>query len=133
MLAATGTGLVELCSGKVKNGLQVKKLVYSPDGGHWQLAGYAPPAGIAMSLSGTPDGHVLVATTSGIDVSANVAGQRPNGLRWRTVSGAALSGGFIYVGMTASTQGVAVPNNSNLHALWFTYDGGRHWQESVVH
>ena len=132
MLAATGTGLVELCSGKAKSGSQGKKLVYSPDGGHWQLAGYAPQAGIAMSLSGTPDGHVLVATTLGIDVSANAAGQRPNGLRWRTVNGAALSGGFIYVGMTTSAQGVAVPNNSNLHALWFTYDGGRHWQESAV-
>src|SRR5215469_10753934 len=132
-LTSSGTGLVELCSGKAKSGRQGNKLVYSPDGGHWQLAGYAPRAGIAMSLSGTPDGHVLVATSSGIDVSANVAGQRRNGLRWRTVNGAALPGGFIYVGMTTSEQGVAVPNDTNLHALWFTYDGGRHWQQSAVH
>src|SRR5215467_6530478 len=76
MLAATGTGLVELCSGQSKSGPQGKVLVYSPDGGQtWQPAGSAPPAGTATSLSGTPSGQVLVATTTGIDVSANVAGR----------------------------------------------------------
>src|SRR5215470_8435312 len=134
MLAATGTGLVELCTGQSQSGSQGTKLVYSPDGGQtWQPSGSAPPAGTATSLSGTPSGQVLVATTTGIDVSANVAGRRRDGLRWRTVSGAALSGGFSYVGMTTSAQGVAIPANTSLHALWFTYDGGRHWQESVVH
>jgi len=134
MLAATGTGLVELCTGQSQSGSQGTKLVYSPDGGQtWQPSGSAPPAGTATSLSGTPSGQVLVATTTGIDVSANVAGRRRDGLRWRTVSGAALSGGFSYVGMTTSAQGVAIPANTRLHALLFTYDGGRHWQESVVH
>ena len=129
MLAATGTGLVELCSAQSPR----KVLVYSPDGGQtWQPAGSAPPAGTATSLSGTPTGQVLVATTTGIDVSANVAGRR-DGLRWRSVNGAALPGGFSYVGMTTSAQGVAIPADTSLHALWFTYDGGRHWQESVVH
>ena len=129
MLAATGTGLVELCQGQPQGGL----LRYSADGGHtWQQAGYVPASGTATSLSGTPAGQVLIATTSGIDVSANVAGQRQNGLRWRTVQGAAVPGGFSYVGMTTSEQGVAVPADTSLDALWFTYDGGRHWQESAV-
>jgi hypothetical protein len=129
MLAATGTGLVELCLAQPRGG----QLLYSADGGHtWQLAGYAPTTGTATSLSGTPTGQVLVATTSGIDVSANVAGARRDGLRWRTVHGAALPGGFSYVGMTTSAQGVAIPADTSLHAVWFTYDGGRHWQESAV-
>jgi len=130
MLAATGTGLVELCLAQPLGGV----LMYSADGGHtWQPAGHAPPAGTPTSLSGTPAGQVLIATASGIDVSADVAGQRRNGLHWRTVHGAAVPGGFSYVGMTTSEQGVAVPGDTSLHALWFTYDGGRHWQESAVH
>ncbi len=134
MLAATGTGLVEMCVGRASGSPQAKTLLYSPNGGRsWEPAGFAPRAGSALSLSGTPTGQVLVATTSGIDVSANPAGTRANALRWRTVKGAALPGGFSYVGMTTSAQGVAIPADTSLHALWFTYDGGRHWQESVVH
>jgi hypothetical protein len=95
-------------------------------------AGSAPGGGTATSLSGTPAGQVLVATTSGIDVSANVAGLRPSGLRWRSVLGAAAPGGYSYVGMTTASQGVAVPAETSLHAVWFTYDGGRHWQESPI-
>jgi hypothetical protein len=134
MLAATGTGLVELCWGQSQSAPKGKALVYSPDGGQtWQPAGSAPSAGTPTSLSGTPAGQVLIATTAGIDVSANVAGRPQGGLRWRTVNGAAAPGGFSYVGMTTSAQGVAIPADTSLHALWFTYDGGRHWQESVVH
>src|SRR5215472_15852798 len=133
MLAATGTGLVELCPGQSQSASKGKTLVYSPDGGQtWQPAGSAPSAGTPTSLSGTPTGQVLIATTAGIDVSANVAGRHQGGLRWRTVNGAAAPGGFSYVGMTTSAQGVAIPADTSLHALWFTYDGGRHWQESVV-
>jgi hypothetical protein len=36
------------------------------------------------------------------------------------------------VGMTTSEQGVAVPANDSLDAVWFTYDGGAHWAESPV-
>jgi hypothetical protein len=28
---------------------------------------------------------------------------------------------------------VAVPADQSVHALWFTYDGGRQWRESPVH
>jgi hypothetical protein len=132
MLASTGTGLVELC---LTQSPGRKFLAYSPDGGRtWMPAGFAPNAGQAMSLSGTPTGQVLVATSSGIDVSSTVAGAGgPYSLRWRTaVKGASAPGGYSYVGMTTSQQGVAVPADTGLHAVWFTYDGGRHWQESPV-
>ena len=132
MLAATGTGLVELC---LTQSPGRKLLVYSADGGRtWMPAGYAPAAGQATSLSGTPAGQVLVATTSGIDVSTTLAGMGgPYGLRWRTsVQGASVPGGFSYVGMTTAQQGVAIPADTSLHAVWFTYDGGRHWVESPV-
>jgi len=133
MLATTGTGIVELCAATGTGGVQVKTLRYSADGGRtWQPAGTAPPAGIATSLSGTPDGRVLVATTTGIDVSANTAGSSPSGLSWITVTGASVPGGFSFVGMTSDTQGVAIPANKALHAVWFTYDGGKNWVESPV-
>ena len=41
-------------------------------------------------------------------------------------------GGYSFVGMTTSDQGVAVPANVSLRAVWFTYDGGAHWLESPV-
>jgi len=133
MLAATGSGLVEMCLSQAPGRPQAKRLVYSGDGGRsWQQAGYAPRAGLATSLSGSVTGQVVVATTIGIDVSANVAGAPGGGLRWRPVTGTALSGGFSYVGMTTAAQGVAVPVNQSLHALLFTYDGGRHWGPSAV-
>jgi hypothetical protein len=36
------------------------------------------------------------------------------------------------VGMTTSQQGVAVPANVSMDAVWFTYDGGAHWVKSPV-
>ncbi len=131
MLASTGAGLVELCRTQAPGR---KYLAYSADGGRtWTPAGYAPGGGQATSLCGTPTGQVLVATTRGIDVSGNVAGLAPYGLRWRTgVTGTAVPGGFTFVGMTTSRQGVAIPADTSQHAVWFTYDGGRHWGRSPV-
>ena len=131
MLASTGPGLALLCAGQGSGNSQVKTLYYSADRGRsWASAGPAPARGIAMSLSGTPDGPVLVATSDGIDVSANAPGN--GALSWRTARGAAAPGGYSYVGMTTSAQGVAVPANVGLDAVWFTYDGGAHWQKSRV-
>jgi hypothetical protein len=132
MLASTGTGLVLLCPGQANANQQAKTLYYSADGGRsWNSAGPAPARGIATSLSGTPTGPVLVATGSGIDVSTNAPGSGP--LAWRTARGATAPGGYSYVGMTTSAQGVAVPADESLDAVWFTYYGGAHWQESPVH
>jgi len=131
MLAATGPGLALLCAGQGSGGTQAKTLYYSADGGRtWRLAGPAPARGIATSLSGSPDGPVLVATNDGIDVSANAPGN--GAMDWRAARGATAPGGYSYVGMTTSQQGVAVPANVRLDAVWFTYDGGAHWRESPV-
>jgi hypothetical protein len=133
LLASTGRGLAELCLGPASGGIQAKTLLYSPDGGvSWWTAGTAPSAGTATSLSGTPAGQVLVATTQGIDVSTQAPKAHSSRLTWRAAQGAALTGGFSYVGMTTSAQGVAIPVDQGLHAVWFTYDGGGHWQASPV-
>jgi hypothetical protein len=133
MLAATGSGLVLLCPGKAQAGSQVKTICYSPDGGRtWETVGAAPGAGTATSLSGTPDGRVLVATTLGIYASVNAPDASGAALRWRAVHGASAPGGFSYIGMTTSDQGVAIPADQALHAVWLTYDGGADWRESPV-
>ena len=131
MLAATGLGLALLCPGQASRDTQAKTLYYSADGGRtWNSAGPAPQRGIAMSLSGSPDGRVMVATSDGIDVSTSAPG---NGtVHWRTASGAGAPGGYSYVGMTTPQQGVAVPVRLGLDAIWFTYDGGTRWHESLV-
>jgi hypothetical protein len=132
MLASTGPGLVLLCAGQESGNRQAKTLYYSANGGRtWSPAGPAPGRGAAMSLSGTPGGPVMVATSSGIDVSTNAPGSGP--LAWRAARGATAPGGYSYVGMTTSAQGVAVPANQSLDAVWFTYDGGAQWQVSPVH
>jgi hypothetical protein len=132
MLASTGPGLVLLCADQASGNQQAKTLYYSADGGRsWSPAGSAPARGIAMSLSGTPTGPVLVSTGSGIDFSTNAPGAS-GALTWRTARGATAAGGYSFVGMTTSLQGVAVPANVNLDAVWFTYDGGGHWVESPV-
>jgi hypothetical protein len=135
MLATTGPGIVELCTSPGPGGTQIKNLRYSTDGGNtWQPAGTAPSAGTATSLAGTPApaGYVVVATSVGIDVSTTAPEVRPGVLRWRAVQVTPVPGGFSYVGMTSSTQGVAIPADEGLHAVWFTYDGGRQWLESLV-
>jgi photosystem II stability/assembly factor-like uncharacterized protein len=133
MLASTGpAGLVLLCAGQATGDRQAKTLYYSADGGRtWRQAGPAPDRGIAMSLSGTPTGPVLVATSGGIAFSTSAPGTSGT-LTWRTARGATASGGYSYVGMTTSLQGVAVPANVNADAVWFTYDGGAHWVPSPV-
>jgi hypothetical protein len=132
MLASTGPGLVLLCAGQATGDRQAKTLYYAADGGRsWSPAGPAPAPGTAMSLSGTPAGPVLVATSDGIAFSTNAPGAS-GALTWRTARGATAAGGYSYVGMTTSGQGVAVPANVTLDAVWFTYDGGAHWVESPV-
>jgi hypothetical protein len=133
MLTATGpSGLALLCAGSPGGGSQTKSIYYSADGGKtWSLAGPAAQSGTATSLSGTPAGPVLVATTRGIEVSAGSLAGAPNvSVSWQGPTGATVRGGFSYVGMTDSAQGVAIPADTSLHAVWFTYDGGLTWQES---
>jgi hypothetical protein len=128
LLAATSpSGLVALCAGQAAGGSQAKAVYTSPDGGTtWQRAGNAPAAGTATSVAGTPSGRIVVATSLGIEVSAD------GGATWTAADIAVPPGGFAFVGMTTSAQGVAVPADSNQDAVWFTVDGGQSWQASPV-
>jgi hypothetical protein len=128
LLAATSpSGLVALCVGQAAGGSQVKTAYTSSDGGTmWQRAGTAPAAGTATSVAGTPTGTIMVATSLGIDVSAD------GGATWTAADIAVPPGGFAFVGMTTSARGVAVPADPNQDAVWFTVDGGRSWQASPI-
>jgi photosystem II stability/assembly factor-like uncharacterized protein len=125
--ASAGGGLDLLCTGQSAGGQQSKTVYASPDGGQtWRRAGLAPAAGTAFFLSGSPSGTLVLATSLGIEVSAN------GGASWSAAGGAMPPGGFVYAGMTTDAQGVAVPADPGQHAVWFTYDGGRTWQRSPV-
>jgi hypothetical protein len=128
MLAATSaSGLVLLCTGQAAGGTQVKTVYTSSDSGAaWQLAGSAPAAGVATSVAGTPSGAIVIATNAGIEISAD------GGASWTAAAAATPPGGFAFVGMTTSSQGVAVPADSSQDAVWFTVDGGHTWQASPV-
>jgi photosystem II stability/assembly factor-like uncharacterized protein len=124
---ASPGGLDLLCAGPTAGGQQSKTVYASSDGGQtWRRAGQAPGAGTAFFLSGSPSGTLVLATSLGIEVSAD------GGASWSAASGAVPPGGFVYAGMTTDAQGVAVPADPSQHAVWFTYDGGSTWQRSRV-
>ncbi len=83
------------------------------------------PASLAATSSGTlllAAGHgiyLLPAGTAGWKAS-NASGPR------------APQGGFAYVGMTSSEQGVALPADTSLHEIWMTTDGGQTWQARPI-
>jgi len=128
LLAATSpTGLVLLCTGQATAGTQPKTVYTSSDSGtKWQLAGTPPASGTATSVAGTPSGSLLIATSQGIEVSAD------GGATWAAAQGSLPAAGFAFVGMTTVSQGVAVPADPSQDAVWFTKDGGQTWQESAV-
>ncbi len=124
LLAATTTkGLALVCPDAAAG-----HVVYtSANGGRtWRQAGTAPAAGTATSVAGTSTGSIVLATTTGIDVSTG------GGATWTAAQGTLPAGGFSYVGMTTASQGVAVPADPVVHAVWLTYDGGATWQESPI-
>ncbi len=86
----------------------------------WDLSDF----GVMTSLAAAPDGALVLATTHGLYVLA------AGGSRWQATSAsgpAVPPGGFTYVGMTTSSQGVAVPADTGLHEIWMTFDGGLTW------
>ncbi len=124
LLAATSTnGLVLVCpDAKAGPGVYT-----SSDAGQiWHQGGTAPAAGTATSVAGTSTGAIVLATTAGIEVS------KDGGATWTAAQGTLPAGGFSYVGMTTPDQGVAVPADASVHAMWFSYDGGATWQESPI-
>ena len=127
LLAAGGTDLVLMCTGPPAGGGQRKTICTSRDGGqNWHRTGTAPSPGTASSLAESPSGTLVLATSAGIDVSAD------GGATWTAARGARPAGGFAYAGMTTATQGVAIPADPSRRAVWFTHDGGSTWTASRV-
>jgi hypothetical protein len=136
---AVGKGLLLLAcdSPSASGGFQVT-LHASTDGAHWHTAGTVSVPGRPTSLSSAAAGQVVLATTSGIEYSAN------GGHRWKAAkfasAGSSTAGsvstgpqyGFSYVGMTNTLQGVAVPENSGLGEIFVTSDGGKTWTPVAV-
>lgn len=133
-LLAAGSGqFLEVCPSQPSSGGSQVKIVYaSSDGGkRWRAAGHAPATGIATSLAAAQGNLVVLATTAGLDVSAD------DGATWTQAetgppgTRAGLQG-FGYVGMTSQLRGVAVPADPQLHEVYITTDGGTSWRPSPV-
>jgi hypothetical protein len=126
-LAASGPRDLALgCPGSAQAGQSQQEIIYtSSDGGqHWQQKSTVPADGTATSLAAS-GGVMALATTHGIEVSANGGGT------WRTAHRGPADG-FSYVGLTSSAQGVAVPADPSQHAVWFSYDGAQTWARSPI-
>lgn len=129
LLAANASyDLALLCTGRAAASGQRKTIYSTQNGGQsWQRDGTAPAAGTALSLSGSPSGTLVLATSLGIEISTD------DGAHWSAAHvSAAPPGGFAYVGMTTRRQGVAVPVDPGQHAIWLTYNGARTWRPSPV-
>ena len=89
--------------------------------------------GVPGSLTALGDGTLILATKAGADGPGGI--YRWDGAtssRWvkATFSNPADAGaGFSYIGMTSSTQGVALGGSGDgTRAIWMTADGGKSWQ-----
>jgi len=135
VIAPSGSGLYLACGMRPADaqpggtgGTGGVTLYLSADAGRsWQPRSTPKAQGTTTSLAVSPDGVVVLATTTGIWWS-------PDAITWHQarVTVAAPAGGFIFVGMTTSKQGVAVPADWALHELFITRDGGRDWQPSRI-
>jgi hypothetical protein len=106
-----------------------ESVVYtSAFGATWHRAGVMHYRGTATSLASTTGGQAVLATTAGLYYSA------VGGASWQAAGfpGSAPAGGFSYVGMTSSSQGVAVPADAQLGEIFVTSDGGRTWTASPI-
>jgi hypothetical protein len=127
-LAASAPGALTLaCPGSAQSGNVRQEIIWvSSDGGQsWHQQGSLTVDGTATSLAAQPGGMMALATTHCIDASSD------GGATWRTAQRGP-AGGFSYVGLTTSSQGVAVPADSSHQAVWFTFDGGQNWKRSPI-
>jgi hypothetical protein len=134
-LLAAGSGqLILVCNSatSVGNDSQTKVVMQSSNGGtSWSTAGDAPSSGIATSVAAAQGNVVVLATDSGLYLSGN------GGTSWQqaeTSPAGAAAGqrGFAYVGMTSSTNGVALPADPSLHEVYITTNGGSTWQAHSI-
>ena len=119
--------LVMVCT--AAGGTGQTTVLSSPNGGlSWLQMGTPPATGTAYSLAASPSESLVLGTSAGIAVMP--AGE----ITWHMarLDGSAPAGGFSYVGMTTDEQGIALPANPALGAVWFTFDGGQTWKPSKV-
>ncbi|MHB1432390.1 MAG: beta propeller repeat protein, partial [Streptosporangiaceae bacterium] len=132
LLAPAPAELFLYCSGGPAAGRGPAGLYGSSDGGTaWTFLGPAGAAGAATSMAvTTPGGTLVLATTAGIYYSATAHGT----LAWQPASlpGPVPPGGFSFIGMTTTTQGVAVPAGTGQHEVMITTDGGMSWQARPI-
>jgi photosystem II stability/assembly factor-like uncharacterized protein len=93
-------------------------------GSSWQRRSTVHAAGTALSLAVSPDGALMLATTTGIYRSADAR-------TWKPASVATPSGGFSFVGMTTDTNGVAIASMPG-RAVYITTDGGLTWRARPI-
>jgi photosystem II stability/assembly factor-like uncharacterized protein len=105
-------------------------LYASADAGQtWQKSGPFTEPGPATSLAVAPtSGTLVAATTSGLFYSTD---QR-TWHRASTGAGSAPAGGFGFVGMTTTTQGVAISADASLREIFITSDGGLTWAARAI-
>ena len=129
--AVNAKQLLVACTSVADSGsdTQNKQIFSSPNGGiSWIQIATAPTAGIASSLAASPSETVVLGTDRGIDVlpAGDIAWQTS------TLAGGGPAGGFGYVGMTTSDQGIALPADPAGGTVWFTFDGGQTWKPSPL-
>ena len=99
---------------------------WTPAAGDWAgVVNQGHPTSIAATSSGT----LVLATNRGIYLLSEAAAH------WQASSATgsqAPPGGFSYVGMTTSEQGVALPADTSRHEIWMTADGGKTWQARPI-
>jgi len=89
----------------------------------WSAVGEAASA---TSLAAAPDGTLTLAAGNGVYIFPAGASQ------WKQAQvHNAPNGGFGFVGMTSSKQGVALPADAALHEVWMTFDGGLNWKAAT--
>jgi hypothetical protein len=134
LLAADSAAVLLVCTSATDSatGAQTKSVTESSDGGKtWSAAQPATVNGIATSVAVQGSDVVVLATSAGLYLSANAGGT------WQLAqagpAGAATGqGGFSYVGMTSTSDGVALPADAGLHEVFITTNGGRTWRAHAV-
>jgi hypothetical protein len=124
-LLTAGQSLLLACA---QPGAAGQTAVYaSAAGTTWTRTAVVPTAGTVTSLGANSTGQVVLATTSGLYYSAD------SGASWHQASVAGSPAqGFSYVGLTNSTQAVAIPADSSLGEIFVTSDGGQTWRASPI-
>ena len=133
--------LATFCSGATPT--SPAKVYTSADGGAiWTASSAQWPAGStqtegeATSIAATANGTIVLGTLQGIAIlpagATTWQAATVNGSMAAKVNGLVEHGGFTYVGMTSPNQGVAISEDTGVHEIWLTTDGGRTWTPSAI-